>query len=387
VRILYVAMKHDYGRPEQGLSFEHCNFYDSLVHMGCDILYFDFMALTQQHGRDWMNRRLVEVAAAEKPDLLFCCLMEDELDRKTMRRISDGGQTLTLNWFCDDQRRFEDFSRHWAPCFNWVVTTAAGAPEKYERIGYRNAIKSQWACNHFMYRKLDLPLKYDVTFVGLPHGDRPQMIQGLRDAGIDVKVWGQGWESGRLSQEEMIRVFNQSRINLNLSNAAVVMRSPAKRAKRSLRKAADAVLSNLPMGEKIGAAGRKVLRTLRGVEGKPAAQGQAFVEQIKGRNFEVPGCGGFLLTGQAENLGDYYLPGREVACFDGQQDLVTAIRHYLQNEGERASIAQAGYVRTLRGHTYVHRFREIFRRLGLPVGDTDGMLKGTLPPGRTEEVV
>jgi spore maturation protein CgeB len=237
-----------------------------------------------------------------------------------------------------------------------------------------------------MYRKLDLPLKYDVTFVGLPHGDRRQVIQGLRDAGINVKVWGQGWESGRLSQEEMIQVFNQSRVNLNLSNAAVVTRSPAKRAKRAVRRATDAVLSRLPMGEKIGSAGRKVLSALRGSGGSPASPVRSFVEQIKGRNFEVPGCRGFLLTGLAENLHDYYVPGREVACFDSQPSLVAAVKHYLENEKERAAIASAGHERTMREHTYVHRFVEIFSRVGVPVGDAEGLLRAAGAAGRTEEV-
>ena len=65
MRILYAAMKYDYGKPEQGLSFEHYNFYDSFLHMGHDILYFDYMTLMQQHGREWMNRRLQEVVASE----------------------------------------------------------------------------------------------------------------------------------------------------------------------------------------------------------------------------------------------------------------------------------------------------------------------------------
>jgi spore maturation protein CgeB len=58
MRILYAAMKYDYGKPEQGFSFEHYNFYHSLLYMGHDILYFDYMTLMQQHGRDGMNRRL-----------------------------------------------------------------------------------------------------------------------------------------------------------------------------------------------------------------------------------------------------------------------------------------------------------------------------------------
>ena len=47
------------------------------------------------------------------------------------------------------------------------------------------------ASNHFMYQKLDLAPRYDVTFVGQPHGNRRQIIEALRRAGVDVHVWGQ----------------------------------------------------------------------------------------------------------------------------------------------------------------------------------------------------
>ena len=66
MRILYVAMKYDYGKPEQGYSFEHYNFYDSLHHMGHKIIYFDFMTLMQKHGRKRMNDLLLETVMKEK---------------------------------------------------------------------------------------------------------------------------------------------------------------------------------------------------------------------------------------------------------------------------------------------------------------------------------
>lgn len=66
--ILYVALKYDYGKPKQGCSFEHYNFYNTLLHMGHDILYFDFMTLMQKYGRGWINRRLLEIVKTEKPD-------------------------------------------------------------------------------------------------------------------------------------------------------------------------------------------------------------------------------------------------------------------------------------------------------------------------------
>src|SRR5437763_17123208 len=117
--ILYVASKYDYGNREQGLSFEHYNFYDTFDNLQCDIIYFDFMSLYHELGKAKMNRRLAEIVRTEQPDMLFCVLAGEQLDRATMRQISDETETLTLNWFCDDHWRFDSFTRHWAPCFNW----------------------------------------------------------------------------------------------------------------------------------------------------------------------------------------------------------------------------------------------------------------------------
>lgn len=319
MKILYVAMQWDYGDPRRGCSYEHANFFDSLVHMNHEVFHFDFLALLKEHGRSRMNRLLEETARAQKPDLLFCVLYADELDKDTMRRLTDSG-IVTFNWFCDDHWRFEKFSRHWAPCFRWVSTTDSAALDKYHRIGVTRVLKTQWACNHFSYKKLDLPLKYDVTFVGQPHGDRRQVIAALQRAGVSVTAWGEGWENGRLSQEAMIAVFNQSRINLNLSNTYLRGKLFAFKHRR---------------------------------------------DQIKGRNFEIPGCGGFQLSGDADNLEAYFRPDEEIALFRSRAELLDKIRYYLRHENERARIAQAGYERTLREHTYERRFNELFAAMGL----------------------
>jgi spore maturation protein CgeB len=87
--------------------------------------------------------------------------------------------------------------------------------------------------------------------------------------------------------------------------------------------------------------------------------------QIKGRTFEVPACGGFLLTGAADNLGDYYKDGKEIVVFKDKFDLAEKCKYYLEHEDERKTIAQAGYARTVRDHTYEGRFLEIFKALKL----------------------
>lgn len=358
-------MKYDYGDPARGLSFEHYNFYETLRHMGHDLVYFDFMTLLGKLGRDEMNKRLVDVARAEKPDLMFTFLFTDEFKSDVVRLISMT-DTTTLNWFADDHWRFEIYSRQWAPNFNWVVTTAADAIPKYLAAGYPNAIKSQWACNHFVYRKLDVPLRYDVTFVGQLYGERPEVIRQLRHAGVDVRVWGHRWETGRLSQDEMIRVFNESRINLNLAAAYRPPGRPPTTAERlagSLHRHGIGRLAERPLRPLVRA-GRRVLQGGRAGETAPA-RAPAVPDQIKGRNFEVPGCGGFLLTGYADDLERYYTPGEDVACFASADELIQQAVYYLEHDEERTRIAASGYQRTLREHTYIDRFAEIFRRIGL----------------------
>lgn len=326
MRILYVAMKYDYGRPEQGLSFEHTNFFGALDRMGHEIFYFDFLSLEQELGREKMNQRLLEVADEFQADLLFCCLFQENFGFETFRKISDSGKTITFNWFTDDHWRFDNFSNRWAPAFNFVATTAASALPKYAAMGYKTVLKTQWACNHLEYRPLQLPLDIDVSFVGLAHGIRPKLVEQIRKAGIKITTRGKGWPEGRIGQEEMIALFNRSRINLNFSNAS---------KKPSLLK-----------------------RIFKGAK--------AQVQQIKGRNFEIPGCGGFLMTDAAENLEQYFVPGKEIVIYENTNDLIEKTRYYLAHEEERAAVARAGYERTIREHTYEKRFNDLFAQMGLP---------------------
>ena len=374
MRILFIANKYTCGRKEYGLSYEHSNFFDCLWHMGHDIMYFDHVVLARKLGRARMNRRLAEVVGFEKPDLMLSVLTEDELDRNTVRSISDQGHAATCNWFCDDHYRFDDYSRHWAPCFHKAVTTAHSALDKYRAAGLTNVIASQWACNPFSYRKLNLPLKYDVTFVGTLHSNRRYVLQSLRAAGLNVRCWGINSPRGALTTQRMIEVFNQSRINLNFSGAsATAFSGSGHTATRHWAiNAAKELINATPA---VGRWARRVRAVQRGRRASSEKVREALcvqhIPQIKGRNFELPGCGGFQLSGRAENIEDYFTNRREVCLFDDVPDLASKVRYYLDNEDERWRIAQAGYDRCRREHTYVHRFNQVFESLGLPSRDID----------------
>jgi spore maturation protein CgeB len=329
MKILYVAMADDYGDPARGPSFEETNFRSALEGMGHELVPFDFMAEERHRGKVEMNRRLVAAAEEAAADLSFFVLFEDQIDPETIRGVSDAGGPA-VNWFADDHWRFDRFTRHFAPAFDWSITTDRDSLPKYDAIGYDRAILSQWACNRYAYDRTADELAYDVTFIGQSYGDRPATVERLRAEGIDVRCWGFGWPEGRIEHDEMVRVFGASRINLNLSSAF----SPRER---------------LPM---------RLVRRFMGTK-------RVRQSQIKGRTFEVPGSGGFLLTDHVAYLEDYLTPGKEIGVFESPEDLVTQVRWWLEHADERSEAAEAGYRRVRAEHTYDDRFAEIFERIGV----------------------
>lgn len=325
-------MRHEYGDPSRGLSFEESNFRSSLEGMDHRLTAFDFLGRARRGGVARMRSDLIDLAAEAKPDLAFFVLYTDQLDTKTIEAVGQAGACPTVNWFADDHWRFEDFTRHMAPAFDLAVTTDPDSLPKYQLLKDTRVHLSQWACNRYAYGRATTELGHDVTFVGQPHGDRRQTVAKLEDAGLPVECWGFGWPAGQLEHEQMVDVFASSGINLNLSNSSELTGLKA-RLRRLLR--------------------------FRPPTPRPP--------QIKGRNFEVPGCGGFLLTERVPHLERYFELDREVAVFDTADDLVDKVRFWLEHDDERRQIADAGYRRVMSEHTYDHRFAAIFEALGSEV--------------------
>jgi spore maturation protein CgeB len=69
------------------------------------------------------------------------------------------------------------------------------------------------------------------------------------------------------------------------------------------------------------------------------------------RLFEATGAGSCLVTDWKENLGELFDVEREIVTFRSPGECVDKIRFLLQHEKERAAIARAGQIRTLRDHS------------------------------------
>jgi spore maturation protein CgeB len=243
-------------------------------------------------------------------------------------------KALTVNWFCDDQWRFDDFSGPLCHHFSYVITTDPYAMAKYRDVGFSKAILSQWATLECREEFDGAPPAYahDVSFVGLRSPFRRWLIKELGRRGVDVACFGHGWPRGRVTYDEMAATFLGSRINLNISNSR----------SHDLRYVFSG-LSSL----------REYL-SLRKVR-----------EQVKGRHFEINAMGGFQLTNYVDFLENYFRIGQEIGVYNALDDLVEKIRYYLEHEELRQGIARAGYERVRQEHSYEDRFREAFRVMGV----------------------
>lgn len=329
MRILLSCMLHTYGDNTRELSFEYFNFYQVLKQMGHEVELFDYAAEIKALGKDAMNQKLLARVQAWQPAMTLFSLYTDQFDPLVVEQLRS--YTKTLCFFHDDTWRVE-YSRFWAKHFDFFTTPDVYGEMKYREIGLPSAIYFPFGANENISRKLDTQKKYDVSFVGGWHPYREWLIGRMLNAGINIAVFGYRWPNGEIDQEGMIKVFNESRINLNLSNSAPW----------------DA---------------RYLVTSPRGLINRLISKKN--VEQMKARIFEVSGCGAFQLSYYVEGLANCYGIDKEVAVYADADDLIEKIKFYLKHAALREEMAEAAYQRTIKEHTFAIRFHQVFERMGL----------------------
>lgn len=80
------------------------------------------------------------------------------------------------------------------------------------------------------------------------------------------------------------------------------------------------------------------------------------------RTFEIPACGGFMLTERSATHDELFSADNEAVFFNSPDELVAKVRIYLGRDEDRARIAAAGHRKITQGrHTYGDRLAEIIQ--------------------------
>lgn len=292
-----------------------------------------------------MLSQLILESLDERPIDILIALAQAPLTPRLLTELRARG-IVTAMWFVEDGRRFptwKEISRHYdymfviqkEPFISQVRDAGAGSvmylPLGVDADIHAPGILTQDERNRF---------GSDVSFVGAGYNNRRQMFASL--ANFDFKIWGNEWpgmkpfdrlvqERGRrISPEEYVKIFNASKVNLNLHSS-------------SERDGVE------PLGD--------------------------FVNP---RTFELAGCGAFQLVDKRVNLPELFEYDTEVATFETRQEMVEKIDYYLAHPEQREAIAQRARERALKDHTYGNRLSQMLEHI---LSDRYDQLKSKMDQG------
>ncbi|HEX7300692.1 MAG TPA: glycosyltransferase [Solirubrobacteraceae bacterium] len=110
-------------------------------------------------------------------------------------------------------------------------------------------------------------------------------------------------------------------------------------------------------GEAWGLDMYRVLARSRVVVNRHIEAAEGFANNM--RLYEATGMGAALVTERAPNLDALFAAEREVATYDGEDELVARIEQLRADENHRRALAAAGHERTLSEHTYERRIAQL----------------------------
>ena len=363
------------------------NLYLPLIDLGHDVVEFDYewgATFTKLNtnapefksfiaeNRPRVSAELLsqlKTAHQKKPiDLFFsyfydACVLPEAIDEIRAMGI------VTVNWYCNGSYQLQLVSEI-SPHYDWCLVPEKFRMKDYEAMG-AHPIYCQEAANDHIYKPYDLPVEFDVTFVGQCYGERPGYIKFLQNAQIDVKVWGLGWRSQ--SQAKRPSLFGSKLISVTEWKAAarrVLKAVRPSQAHSSLRGLSNGSLPPEMLGgplsdlELIQMFSRSKINLGFSTCGNTHESSHRIL-QVRLRDFEVPMSGGFYMVEYMEELEEFYEIGKEIVCYRDPDDLVDKIRYYLSHDAEREQIRQAGHSRCLLDHTWQKRFTSAFRQMGI----------------------
>ena len=226
---------------------------------------------------------------------------------------------LDLYFKVDDGNYTENLPNRLRPRIYWVSDTHLAKPlkalrrltrsydlafvamregtEQLRRAGVAAVWAYGGACDPEIHRKLEVPKRYDIGFVGTDGGiPRKFYLQALRERYPSSFI-------GTAPHTTMSEIYSQSKIGFNWALAG---------------------------------------------------------ETLTMRSFEVMACGAMLLLNAVRDetqdlLG--FAPGKHLVLYRTPKELFELTDYYLTHEKEREAIAERGHRLAVEQHSYVHRMR------------------------------
>jgi hypothetical protein len=275
-----------------------------------------------------LNRDLIAAADTARPDLIW-------VDKgrpfypQTIQAIKRHAPVVHYN--PDDP--FGHIRRGWRhfiaslPDYDVHLVPRAVNVQEYANAGARHVIRYYWSFHPDIHHPRELSsderqkLGGPVGFIGQYELPRENAVYHLASHGINVRIWGPGWDKCGKRHE----------------NLAIEGRPLYDNSYALALCAFDVNLGFL----------MKVNRDL-----------------MTQRSVEIPACGRFLLAERTSEHLELFEEGKEAEFFGNHDELLEKARFYLANPSTREKIAAAGRERCLRsGYSNQERLKTMLRQV------------------------
>lgn len=269
----------------------------------------------------------------------------------------------TINWYCNGSYQL-NLVDEISPHYDYCLVPEVFRLEDYRKMG-ANPIYLQEAANPNIYKPYPFESDFDVTFVGQNYGNRAEYIRYLYKNNIKVKVFGPGWQPKIKDRKSLLESGKNFLCRVSSGGFSEIKKIPnlfkVDEEKKVSPTLCGGVLSDEEM---IKLFSRSKINLGFSFVGETYKTNQP-IQQIRLRDFEIPMTGGFYMVEYLPELENFYEIGKEIVCFRGKEDLLQKVQYYLSHPEEREKIRFTGYRRAQRDHTWQNRFRELFEDLKL----------------------
>jgi spore maturation protein CgeB len=278
---------------------------------------------------EWASGQILERVNAFDPGVVVV-LAQAPISPAHIREMREAGRRV-LFWFVEDYRLF----RYWeqvAGEYDLFLPIQKGEfPSELALFGQSRSHYLPLAADDTIFfpsppsPEEEKRFGADISFMGAGYYNRRRFFNTL--LGRDFKIWGAQWsrdeplsrhlqeDARRVTSEETARIFNATRVNVNLHSST----------------------------------------SHEGVN--------PFGDFVNPRTFEIAACGAFQLVDHRALLPDLFEVGEEIVCFGGRDDFLDRMDYFLAHPREREELSRNGRARVLREHTYRDRMRELFDAL------------------------
>ncbi|MBI9078219.1 MAG: glycosyltransferase [Pseudodesulfovibrio sp.] len=320
-RYVTSALKEDGHLVEVFEAPDFYSAYDSLKNLKVTTDRLDYL---QNSFLNVISQSILAKVETFEPDLVLS-MAQAPLNHQALKRLRRDGVTTAM-WFVEDHRLFT-YWKTFAPFYDIfaVIQKDVFFDELYA-VGQPNVLYLPLAAQPDFHKSIELTsveqrkFGSNISFMGAGYPNRRIAFREL--VNHNFKIWGTEWEGdhvleplvqlkgARISSEDCVKIFNATKINLNLHSSIQ----------------ADELVT--------------------------------FGDFINPRTFELAACGAFQLVDKRSLLPEAFEED-ELATFSNMNELIEKIEYYTTNPKECEEIAKKGRERVLKDHTYLKRMRTL----------------------------